>query len=235
METATATAARQTLQEQGFTGRALDLLVHAGGPARHAARVETAKIVAYKATNEAGEKSPLPLEAAAVLLAELAGTGGRWGAGLGTPSTDRLRPFRGLGAGRRHAADGPAWDAALLDAARELYRDATGSSPMGQMLIGAFTDSDGDSGIAVYDMGRPAPTFPSLYLVVQDDPDNPGRPWHSPALPLFASLARRGLLATASGVPQNVASSATFFSDRAAMVSGEAHAWAAILNAAEIA
>jgi hypothetical protein len=226
----TASETRDNLESLGFSGPAMDLIVRAGGPARHEARVEAAISAAYSAF----EAYATHEDAIIILLAELAGSGGRFGAGLGTPLTHRLPPFRDLGTGRRHAADGPAWDAAIREAVSRLYKDMAGFLPVDPLRIGARVDKDGDVLISVYDHRAPAPTEGGLCLIMADDPDNPGHPWQSEMLPWLASLARRGLLATAPGVPADVAEEAATIGERMAELEGDPQAWAALVNAANV-
>jgi hypothetical protein len=103
-------------------GRAIAALLSETAPDRHARRVIAAREAARAWVNAHHAKDLSPpisedVMAAymnAVLLADCFGVGGRHGvSGAGTA---RHPAFAALGRGRKHAADGAAWDAAIRDA-----------------------------------------------------------------------------------------------------------------------
>jgi hypothetical protein len=123
----TRNAAEKHLRELlGPYNRAIEALLKETGPDRHARRIiaarEAAKawvIAHYDVGTHPLDDATIAAYANAVLLADCFGIGGRHGvSGAGTA---RHPAFAGLGRGRKHAADGPAWDAAI--------RDAVDSSP----------------------------------------------------------------------------------------------------------
>jgi hypothetical protein len=116
------------LEAKGVVGDALEALLAETAAERHASRVAYARAAAEEwARERAGltpkEFSALPQEsrdlmAGPVLAAEVLGVGGQDGvAGHGTA---RLPAFANCGKGRRNATDGPAWSAAIEQAAREV-------------------------------------------------------------------------------------------------------------------
>jgi len=122
----TARAAREALAELGVTGAAADALIRETGYARHKTRVQRVLDACLVAVGveagyvrydwEAGFALPAIARAdadlwiRAALFADRCGIGGRDGCdGAGTA---RIPVLSGLGSGRKHAADGGAWDAA---------------------------------------------------------------------------------------------------------------------------
>jgi hypothetical protein len=124
----TRNAAEKYLRELlGPYHRAIEALLKETAPDRHARRVIAAREAARAwviAHHGQGLSQPLSDEVLAaytnaVLIAECFGVGGR--DGVSGASTTRHPAFVALGRGRKHAADGAAWDAAI--------RDAVDSSP----------------------------------------------------------------------------------------------------------
>lgn len=105
-------AAEVELRHRGVHGPALEALLVETGRARHLARVAVA-IEHARAASGRDALHPLSL-----LLADMFGVGGR--GGCEGASTERHPGLGGLGHGRKHAADGPAWSAAIADAVAEL-------------------------------------------------------------------------------------------------------------------
>lgn len=118
-----AAVARAGAEQAGFTGFAVDLVVSAGAPARHSARVAIAIEAALDAAAGAGGTWARDPGLAAVLCRwEVAGSGGHLGA-LGGATT-RAPWARCLGKGRRQASDGAAWTAAIEEAGETLANEA---------------------------------------------------------------------------------------------------------------
>lgn len=137
------------LENAGVTGVALECLLRETAPERHASRVAYARWAAEEyyldqVRIERDEMSPegLAVAAQAVLLADMIGVGGRDGVeGL---ATTRHPAFASCGKGRKQAMDGPAWDAAI--------RDAAWYGPLSRSMV--FTVNE--NGVLVL-MGRTAP------------------------------------------------------------------------------
>lgn len=129
--------AEAILANVGVEGAALAALLKHTAPARHKGRVEralqaamegAAKVLASArradfdpATINGGdqaEESAVAHVAALLLALDILGVGGH--ADAEGASTERLRPFSGLGKGRKQASDGAAWSAAIQEAAGEL-------------------------------------------------------------------------------------------------------------------
>jgi len=118
-------------------GRAIDALLNETAPDRHERRVIAAREAAkvwVVAHHGQGLADPIGDDVMAayvnaVLLADCFGVGGRHGvSGAGTA---RHPAFAGLGRGRKHAADGPAWDAAIraaVDASPGHFRPGGGGT-----------------------------------------------------------------------------------------------------------
>ena len=101
----------EVLTTAGVTGEAAEAACRETAQARHAWRVEEAEAAARKAAKEVYGEGTSVLHLIALMLAELAGVGGKDGvAGAGT---DRLDAFAQLGKGRKQASDGDAWTAAI--------------------------------------------------------------------------------------------------------------------------
>lgn len=119
----------ERLESLGVTGAAALAILWETGPARHAARVEQAVATARLAgraligigpdedLTEAGEW-PADLAGALICVLDGYGIGGR--GDVEGRATVRVPQLRGLGKGRRQASDGPAWSAAIAEAARRL-------------------------------------------------------------------------------------------------------------------
>jgi hypothetical protein len=113
---ATAAAVREELETLGVEGPAADLIIKAGAPARHEARVKATIAAAYAATTtQVGKDGEFgrachAASAAATILADMIGIGGELG--LTGAATSRLPAFSGLGTGRKQAGDGAAYMAA---------------------------------------------------------------------------------------------------------------------------
>lgn len=233
------------LQAMGYQGPALDLLLQAGAPARQEARMEDAARVAWEAAALPGKAPPPypvrgepPLSAperkiraehatraGLLVLAELAGTGGGLDAGLEWPAPERLPAFRGLGSGNRHAADGPAWEEALVAAARVLRRAAFDTPEREYQMVGAENVVRmhlGDDGAVVAMLG-------DCDARLVDPPGEIPAYW---TIHLVA-FARRGVLATAppeAGIPPEVVDDARWVG-QGWRLEGEAQAWCALLQA----
>lgn len=105
----------------GITGAAAEALLKETAPQRHAYRVlaamEAAKnYVAYRGVDV--DEDGWQGMAATVLIADTFGVGGKQG--VDGSGTVRHQGLRGLGSGRKHPMDGPAYDAAIRDAVPRL-------------------------------------------------------------------------------------------------------------------
>ncbi len=126
----------ETLATHGVTGAAAEAILQAAAPTRHAHRVEvaTAAAAAWSSATEeeqtaafAGsgpvELDPSPsadhpdthVDTVWLCTLDWAGVGGPQG--CGGDATARHPAFRGVGKGRKRAADGGAWSAAIRNAA----------------------------------------------------------------------------------------------------------------------
>ena len=102
--------------------RAIDALLKETAPDRHARRIIAAREAAraWVIAHHAKDLSPpisedvMAAYTNAVLIADCFGVGGRHG--VSGAGTTRHPAFVGLGRGRKHAADGAAWSAAIRDA-----------------------------------------------------------------------------------------------------------------------
>lgn len=101
--------------------RAIEILLSETAPDRHAQRVIAARKAAKAWVVAHYDVGAHPLDDAtiaayvnAMLIADCFGIGGR--GGVSGAGTARLPAFEGLGRGRKHATDGPAWDAAIRGA-----------------------------------------------------------------------------------------------------------------------
>ncbi len=101
---------RVELETVGVTGAAQDAILAETAPARHEWRVEAAVEAA----------GGYYLESLGRLLADIAGVGGRDDC-MGDATT-RHPSFRDLGKGRKQATDGPAYSAAIREAAARIVR-----------------------------------------------------------------------------------------------------------------
>lgn len=116
-------AQKQVFRAQGIEGAALDALLRETALQRHKARVamalkcaESYYLEALKLSADEVSPETLAAGAASVLWADMAGVGGR--DGVEGHATRRHPAFAQCGKGRKQATDGPAWSAAILDAAR---------------------------------------------------------------------------------------------------------------------
>jgi hypothetical protein len=101
----------------GFTGQAIDLIVKAGAQARHGSRVDDTANAALAAADGCS------LTAAFLLALDVHRIGGE----LGISGGSTTRYFVGLGKGRWHASDGPAYMAAAEQAIRR-FQTSTGTN-----------------------------------------------------------------------------------------------------------
>jgi hypothetical protein len=105
----------------GPYNRAIEALLNETAPDRHRRRVVAAREAAktwvlthYDVGTPPIDEPTLAAYTNAVLIADCFGVGGR--GGVSGAGTARHPAFSGLGRGRKHAADGPAWDAAIRSA-----------------------------------------------------------------------------------------------------------------------
>ena len=251
---------KSLLESERLPKAAAELLVAAGGHARHTTRVseamETAWLLATPVESEngvpamptGGDMAPAEIEAAeeqaarAAMLcfAELAGTGGQLDAGLGSPSTERLPGFNDLGSGRRHASDGAAWTAAIREAGVKLANWATHPE-------GTVEDRPGaDLTVGIWLRARQTPeggvtvsieTSSGEYdlPLLADDADT----LTASEAEWLHALSRRGVIANApavAGLPRELTEEAAFADPRDGeliMIEGSAQAWGAVQEAAE--
>jgi len=125
---ATATTRREAadlLAELGVEGRLAEVMLHRTAPARHAWRVERARDAALAAA--LAWRAPYAPEGALIdyqrdnqVLARFVFALDAVGVGPTGRASERHPAFCGLGKGRKQATDGPAWDAAIDEAARDL-------------------------------------------------------------------------------------------------------------------
>jgi hypothetical protein len=112
-------AASDALEAQGVTGHALECVLRETSRERHLSRVAAASeaAAAYWAADQ-NENDPqlIALGAACILWLDVAGIGGK--DGIGGDSTRRHYALAFCGKGRKQAADGDAWSAAIFEAAR---------------------------------------------------------------------------------------------------------------------
>ena len=120
----TRVALEQELAAKGVIGSALESLLRETGPARHKARVAAARVAAeeyylqaWQLDRDEEASEFLQVGTGAILWADVVGIGGR--DGVGGSATQRHPALTQLGKGRKHATDGDAWSAAILEAAQK--------------------------------------------------------------------------------------------------------------------
>jgi hypothetical protein len=118
-------AAAQELESMGVTGDAADALLKETGSFRHNWRIEQAREAALaRGVDVIGEANLWSrMVAIATLEADLFGVGGT--DGVSGHATTRIKGLGLLGKGRKQAADGDAWTAAIQAAASQLRRDVS--------------------------------------------------------------------------------------------------------------
>lgn len=107
----TARALRESLEARGVIGPAADLMVKLTAPTRHEARVKAALAACDVDPTLKGEDA----EIATVCLLDRIGVGGR--AGLDGAGTSRHPALGAVGAASKQSGAGPAWTAAITEAA----------------------------------------------------------------------------------------------------------------------
>ena len=125
----TRAAAVEAIAAEGLPTEIAEILIRESAPARHAWRVDqayqAARAVVFPGPRALGYEDSLLIWA--VLAADLVGVGGRDGCqGFGTV---RLPVLSGLGKGRKQASDGPAWTAAIAEAANRVAEGDGGLYP----------------------------------------------------------------------------------------------------------
>jgi len=110
----------EDLAEMGITGAAADVVLKAEALSRHFARVQMAVDSAFRwvGMKALDETHRMALAWAACIL-DSSGARGICGSGI-NGSTQRFPAFSNCGSGRKYANDGPAWDAAIAQAASEI-------------------------------------------------------------------------------------------------------------------
>lgn len=166
--TATRRATAAWLESQGVTGAALDALLSETAAARHASRVAAARqaaedyyLAACKLCRYEVGGAALTAAAGSILWADVIGVGGQ--DGVEGTGTSRHPALAGCGKGRKHASDGDAWSAAILQAAVETA---------GRFLVN-------ENGCLVYQLNR-------VNAILGIDPAVIRRPW-------LHAIAREGL------------------------------------------
>lgn len=121
---------RETLDKAGITGHAAEAVLKETAHIRHKWRVSRAAQAALAWVHEhlTSEAHLAPKHAIMLCMVDVFGVGG-WCDCTGH-GTDRVRPFRYLGKGRKQASDGAAWSAAIRHAADELAQES-GIVPLG--------------------------------------------------------------------------------------------------------
>ena len=165
---------------------ATDLMVRATAPRRNALRVSQAQAAALDAACLDQDQHFTPSYLGWAIFTSLLdanGVGGPLGCGGGSRlcATTRHPAFQHLGSGRRHAADGSAWDAAIQSVLR--WSPEWAARAYQRVILTASTDADGDPAIVLTlfmegdDEAVPFSLDVTPYAAPADGVEDPDLPW----------------------------------------------------------